>query len=334
MVTLGAEGVLKIAIPSDGALYEPTLLFLDACGLRVNQENRRRYTASIPFLEGISVIFQRSADITDKIEEGSADLGILGHDRYLELRKEDGLSKVVMNNLGFGACSLALGIPDSWIDVSSIADLADLATEFHNKGESLRIATKSPRLVEGFLLSNGISHFSLVQSSGTLEVAPAMGFADIIADITSSGTTMRENHLKTIQGGTIIESEACLIGNRSSITEDSQKLVLANRFTEIIQAHMNAEEYFLVTANIQSKGADELSRDILKRSVVEGLVGPTISKVYSRDSLDWYAVTIVVDRNKLMDSVRNLREMGAASMTVTKPNYVFESESDNSGRLI
>ncbi|SUZ99178.1 uncharacterized protein METZ01_LOCUS52032 [marine metagenome] len=334
MVTLGAEGVLKIAIPSDGALYEPTLLFLDACGLRVNQENRRRYTASIPFLEGISVIFQRSADITDKIEEGSADLGILGHDRYLELRKEDGLSKVVMNNLGFGACSLALGIPDSWIDVSSIADLADLATEFHNKGESLRIATKSPRLVEGFLLSNGISHFSLVQSSGTLEVAPAMGFADIIADITSSGTTMRENHLKTIQGGTIIESEACLIGNKSSITEDSQKLVLANRFTEIIQAHMNSEEYFLVTANIQSKGADELSRDILKRSVVEGLVGPTISKVYSRDSLDWYAVTIVVDRNKLMDSVRNLREMGAASMTVTKPNYVFESESDNSGRLI
>ena len=334
MVTLGAEGVLKIAIPSDGALYEPTLLFLDACGLRVNQENRRRYTASIPFLEGISVIFQRSADITDKIEEGSADLGILGHDRYLELRKEDGLSKVVMNNLGFGACSLALGIPDSWIDVSSIADLADLATEFHNKGESLRIATKSPRLVEGFLLSNGISHFSLVQSSGTLEVAPAMGFADIIADITSSGTTMRENHLKTIQGGTIIKSEACLIGNRSSITEDSQKLVLANRFTEIIQAHMNSEEYFLVTANIQSKGADELSRDILKRSVVEGLVGPTISKVYSRDSLDWYAVTIVVDRNKLMHSVRNLREMGAASMTVTKPNYVFESESDNSGRLI
>ena len=67
---------------------------------------------------------------------------------------------------------------------------------------------------------------------------------------------------------------------------------------------------------------------------MEGLVGPTISKVYSRDSLDWYAVTIVVDRNKLMDSVRNLREMGAASMTVTKPNYVFESESDNSGRLI
>ena len=334
MVTLGAEGVLKIAIPSDGALYEPTLLFLDACGLRVNQENRRRYTASIPFLEGISVIFQRSADITDKIEEGSADLGILGHDRYLELRKEDGLSKVVMDNLGFGACSLALGIPDSWIDVSSIADLADLATEFHNKGESLRIATKSPRLVEGFLLSNGISHFSLVQSSGTLEVAPAMGFADIIADITSSGTTMRENHLKTIQGGTVIESEACLIGNRSSITEDSQKLVLANRFTEIIQAHMNSEEYFLVTANIQSKGADELSRDILKRSVVEGLIGPTISKVYSKDSLDWYAVTIVVDRNKLMDSVRNLREMGAASMTVTKPNYVFESESDNSGRLI
>ena len=81
MVTIGSDAVLKIAIPSDGALYEPTLLFLDACGLRVNQENRRRYTASIPFLDGFSVIFQSSADITDKIEEGSADLGILGLDR-------------------------------------------------------------------------------------------------------------------------------------------------------------------------------------------------------------------------------------------------------------
>ena len=334
MVTLGSDAVLKVAIPSDGALYESTLLFLDSCGLRVNQENRRRYTASIPFLEGVSVIFQRSTDITDKIEEGSADLGILGHDRYLELRKEDRLTKVVMRNLGFGACSLALGIPDSWIDVSSIADLADLAAEFHDKGESLRIATKSPRLVEGFLLSNGISHFSLVQSSGTLEVAPAMGFADIIADITSSGTTMRENHLKTIQGGTVIESEACLIGNKNTITGDSKKLVLANRFTEIIQAHMNSKEHFLVTANIQSECVDELARDILKRSVVEGLIGPTISKVYSIDSVDWYAVTVVVDRSSLMESVRNFREMGALSMTVTQPNYVFQSESDNSGRLI
>ena len=110
--------------------------------------------------------------------------------------------------------------------------------------------------------------------------------------------------------------------------------MLANRFTEIIQAHMNSEEYFLVTANIQSECVDELAREILKRSVVEGLIGPTISKVYSKDSVDWHAVTVVVDRSALMESVRNLREMGALSMTVTQPNYVFQSVSDNSSRFI
>ena len=187
---------LRVAIPSDGAMYEPSLLFLDACGLKVNRINSRRYVADIPFLPGVDVLFQRSSDITSKVEDGTADLGLIGYDRYLEMRNEDGPSNVLMNTLGFGGCSLSLGIPDSWIDVSSIADLADIAVDFKNKGNSLRIATKSPRLVERFLLSNGISNFSIVESSGTLEVAPAMGFADIIADITSSGTTMRENHLK------------------------------------------------------------------------------------------------------------------------------------------
>ena len=86
---------LKLLIASDGALYEPTLRFLDTCDLTVNRENPRRYTATIPSLKGVSVLFQRSADITSKIEDGSADLGIIGEDRYLELRKEDGPTAIV-----------------------------------------------------------------------------------------------------------------------------------------------------------------------------------------------------------------------------------------------
>ena len=230
---------LKLLIASDGALYEPTLKFLDACDLTVNRENPRRYTANIPSLKGVSVLFQRSADITSKIEDGSADLGIIGEDRYLELRKEDGPTDIVKNNLGFGACSLSIGVPNSWIDVDSVADLADLATDFHAKGMTFKVATKSPRLLQRFLISNGISNFSLVQSSGTLEIAPAMGFADIIADITSSGTTMRENHLKMIEGGTIISSEACLIANTQIFNDNSKKGMLASRFVEIVNDHIS-----------------------------------------------------------------------------------------------
>ena len=230
---------LKLLIASDGALYEPTLRFLDTCDLTVDRENPRRYTATIPSLKGVSVLFQRSADITSKIEDGSADLGIIGEDRYLELRKEDGPTAIVRDNLGFGACSLSLGVPNSWIDVDSVADLADLATDFHAKGFTFKVATKSPRLLQRFLISNGISNFSLVQSSGTLEIAPAMGFADIIADITSSGTTMRENHLKMIEGGTIISSEACLIINTHILNDDSKKGMLASRFVKIVNDHMS-----------------------------------------------------------------------------------------------
>ena len=87
-----------VAIPSDGALYESTLKFLDSCGLKDTRENSRRYTATIPFMSGVSVLFQRGADITGKVEDGNADLGILGHDRFLEIRREDGPAASIIDN--------------------------------------------------------------------------------------------------------------------------------------------------------------------------------------------------------------------------------------------
>ena len=315
---------LRVAIPSDGAMYEPTLLFLDACGLRVNRANSRRYVADIPFLPRLDVLFQRSADITSKVEDGTSDLGLLGHDRYLEMRNEDGPSKVLMNDLGFGGCSLALGIPDSWIDVSSIADLAEIAVDFKNNGNSMRIATKSPRLVERFLLSNGISNFSIVESSGTLEVAPAMGFADIIADITSSGTTMRENHLKTIAGGTVIESEACLIANDRLAVDNSMKGKIAETFVRIIRAHLDSKEFFSITANIEGASSCAVASLVSEYESLCGLQGPTISKVFSGSSGNCFATTVIVARNLLMQAISDLESVGAKSVTVSQLNYVFQ----------
>ena len=228
-----------VAIQSDGAVYHTSLKFLDCSGLKVSRQNCRRYTATIPFMSGVSVLFQRGADITGKVEDGSADLGILGHDRFLEIRREDGPAASIIENLGFGSCLLAIGVPDSWIDVSSVADLADVSGEFRAKGETIRIATKFPRLVERFLLKNGVSHFSLVESSGTLEVAPEMGFADIIVDITATGTTMRENQLKLIHGGTVIESEACLIGNTESLLRPGIHSI-GEAFVSTIRAYMGS----------------------------------------------------------------------------------------------
>ena len=325
--------VLRLAVPSDGALHEPALLFLRSCGIGVLRTNLRRYTADIPALPGVSVLFQRSADIPMKVEDGSADMGIVGLDRFLEARREDGDTGVVIENLGFGQCKLVIGVPDSWVDVTSIADLTDLSMEFREEGRDLRVATKYPRLVERFLLTNGVNYFSLVESSGTLEAAPAIGYADIIADISSSGTTMRENRLTTISGGSIMSSEACLISNRRLLAADEAKLERAKALAEMVQAHLQSLELYSITANMRGEAAEEVADYVLRHADLSGPRGPTISKVHTRDGVSWYAVTVLVEKDKLLGAVEHLRKLGGSSVTVSQPSYVFHSECEAHARL-
>lgn len=229
--------VLRLAVPSNGALHEPALDFLRSCGMEVKRDNSRRYTAEIPAMPGVTVHFQRAADIGLKVEEDSADMGIMGLDQYVETRREGGATRVVVERLGFGISELVLGVPDFWVDVTSVAHLAKLSAEFRDQGaELLRVANKYPRLVERFLLKNGVNYFTNVVASGTLEAAPVMGYADIIADISETGTTLRENRLKTIDGGTIMSSEACLIGGRVLQNASEGDLDLASGLVERVNA--------------------------------------------------------------------------------------------------
>ena len=325
--------MLRLAVPSDGALHEPSLLFLESSGMGVSRRNLRQYTAEIPSLPGVAVHFQRGSDIAMKVEEGSAELGLVGLDRFLETRREGGGSRVVIEGLGFGHAELVLGVPDSWVDVTSLADLADLAVEFRGKGTDLRIATKYPRLVERFLLSHGVAFFTLVPSSGTLEAAPEMGYADIIADISSTGTTMRANRLKTIAGGSVVTSEACLIGNGLLLAADPEKLRLATAVVERIEGRMRSLDFYTITANMKGEDADSLAAYVLKHADISGLRGPTISKVYSGDGNGWFSVTVIVEKGKLLGAVDQFRELGGSSVTVSQPDYVFHSECSAVERL-
>ncbi|MCX8213246.1 MAG: ATP phosphoribosyltransferase [SAR202 cluster bacterium] len=325
--------MLRLAVPSDGALHDPSLLFLKSSGMGVSRRNLRRYTAEIPSLPGVAVHFQRGSDIAMKVEEGSAELGLVGLDRFLETRREGGGSRVVIENLGFGQAELALGVPDSWVDVSSLADLADLAVEFRAKGTDLRIATKFPRLVERFLLGHGVAFFTLVQSSGTLEAAPEMGYADIISDISSTGTTMRANRLKPIVGGSVLTSEACLIGNGTLLATDPEKLRLATAVVERIEGRMRSLDFYTITANMKGRDPDSLAAYVLKHADISGLRGPTISQVYTGDGNAWYSVTVIVEKHKLLGAVDQFRELGGSSVTVSQPDYVFHSECSAVERL-
>jgi len=325
---------LRIAVPSEGALYDSTMSFMKSAGLEIRRFNARSYEASINVIPNAIVHFQRSGDIPLKIEEASADIGIVGYDRYLETKKHPGSSSVIINNLGFGHAELVLGLPDTWVDIADIKDLANLALEFKNKGKSIKIATKYPVLVEKHLTKNSVFHFELVQSSGALEAAPSMGYADIIADISSTGTTMRENRLKTIAGGAVIKSQACIIANREMIINEKVKLDQCKLFLERIEAYLRSNKYFTLTANMTGKNPEQIASIISKGSITDGLKGPTISKVYNTSESDLYAVTMIISKDNLIKTVSSMRKIGAETISVYKLDYLFDCESDSIKTLL
>ena len=318
---------MRLVIPSDGELGEPTMRFLDSCGVKVNRPNSRRYTGYIPSLPGIDVLFQRTADITTKVEEGSAEMGITGLDRLMEYRHDDDTVIPVMEDLGFGGCDYVLAVPDSWLDVTSIDDLADLALDFHERGQQLRIATKYPRLLRRYLFERGINYFTLVPASGTLEAAPIAGYADLIADLSATGTTLRENRLKTLDGGTILSSQACLIANPAALVGCPDDLELARSLTEMLEAHLRADPYYRITANVQGRSAEDVSAMILARPEIAGIQGPTVARVFSVEEEDWYAVSLLIRKNRLLDAVAHLRECGGVDIAAAQLSYLFKGES-------
>ena len=329
-----AEGSLRLALPSDGDLYDPSLAFLKSCGAPVDRPSARRYMARIPTLPGVTVLFQRTSDITQKVEEGSAELGITGLDRYLEYRHDASPVIPIIETLGFGHCELVLAVPDSWLDVGSVDDLADLALEFRQGGRQLRIATKYPRLLRRFLYSKGINYFSLVQASGSLEAAPAAGYADLIADITASGATLRENRLRTVEDGTFLVSQACLIGNRELLEMSPGCLRLARAMLEVMEGYLRAGSFYRITANVRASSAEELSSNVLARPDLAGLQGPTISRVYNVEEEDWYSVSLLVPREKLLDAVDHLRVAGGIDVSASQVSYLFKDRCQAYQRLL
>ncbi len=325
--TSNGQPSLRLLLPSDGDLHQPTLDFMRGCGLTVRRPNARRYTASVPALRGVEVLFQRTADITAKVEEGSAELGITGMDRLLEYREDERRAAVIVNNLGYGRCDLVLAVPEAWLDVTSLADLADLALEFRQEGKQLRIATKYPRLLSSFLYHRGINYFTLAPASGTLEAAPVAGYADLIADLTATGATLRENRLKTLEEGTILASQACLLANAELLAASPGARELARALTEMMEAHLRAEPYYRLSANVQGPSADAVSAMILARPALAGLRGPTVARVYNIEEQDWFSVSLLVKKDLLLEAVDHLRSCGAEDVAASQLSYLFDSYS-------
>jgi ATP phosphoribosyltransferase len=320
---------LRLALPSKGTFEDTTLEFLKSCGLTVNRTNPRQYRATIPALPGVQVLFQRANDIFAKVDEGSVDLGLTGYDIVREHQYEDDSVVVLVSGLGYGNCALVVAVPEGWIDTSSMVDLAQISADLRSRGRDLRVATKYPNLTRQFLYDNGINYFRLVESSGALEAAPQLGYADLIVDLMTSGVTLRENRLKTIAGGQIICSEACLIGNRQSLKAWPEKLELTRSMLELIEGYLRGRDFYSITANIRADSAESVARRVTRHAEVAGLRGPTIARVYPKigGDEDWFAVTVVVNNSLLISAVDSLRKAGASDISVVNLRYIFESKS-------
>ena len=275
---------LRLALPSKG-MEEDTLRFLGQCGLSVDRTNPRQYRARMRGLPSgpVEIVFQRATDIFDEVDAATVDLGITGYDIVAEHRSEEDDVVVVHPELGFQKCALVLAVPEGWVDVSSVADVAEVATELRASGRELRVATKYGNLTRQFLYDRGITYFELVEVSGALEAAPALDTADIICDLTSSGVTLRENRLKTVAGGTVLESQACLIGNRRALLADPSSLEATRGLLELIEAHLRSRRQVSLTANMRGESAESVARRVLATGEAAGLRGPTVAPVFARD---------------------------------------------------
>lgn len=317
---------IRLALPSKGALYEGSFDFLAACGLKVYRPNPRQYAATIPALPGLTVMFQRPGDIVTGVREGSVDFGITGYDVLAEKAFGNGHKILTLHEaLGYGPCTLNLAVPEEK-EAQTMAEVSAWAAELAANGRTLRIATKFPTVTGAFLDEHGVRPYKLVNVEGTLEIAPAIGFADLIADLVSSGVTLRDNHLRPLDDGQILASQAVLIANKKALQERPEVLAVARHMLEYIEAHLRAAGSYLVTANVRGNSPEAIAARMRDKAHIVGLQGPTISRVITHDGTDWFAINIVVRKPDLFPAIAELRSIGGSGVIVAPCTYIFEEE--------
>lgn len=317
---------IRLSLPSKGRLAEDAEAFLAALGLRIYKPNPRQYAASIPSLPNVTVLFQRPTDIVVSVRDGSVDFGFTGLDVTLEYGGTRGEVLVLHEALGFGACRLAIAVPEAWERVLTVEDLA---AEVATWDRPLRVATKFTNLASAFLEERGVQPFSLVYSEGTLEVTPAIGYADCIVDLVSSGQTLQDNRLRPLQDGVLLRSQAALIANRATLRRRPEVLEVARTLLEFTEAHLRAEDRVMVVANMRGESQTAIAERLFGQKVLGGLQGPTVAPVVVADgNPNWYAVQIVVLRDELIEAIAELRAIGGSGVVVTPVTYIFEEEPE------
>lgn len=285
---------IRIAIPSKGRISGPAVELLEKAGIGLT-DNSNRKLFSHTFDPEISVMFTRAADIPEYVEDGAADIGITG----LDLVKEKSANVELLEDLHFGYTKLVIAAPES-SDFKTVDDLKRVHT----------VATEFPELTKEYFEQKGIDA-KILSLSGATEVAPLIGVADVISDLTSTGTTLKMNHLREID--TILESTIMLIANKDSLKNKYDKI---ESIQTGILGVLQAEGKKLIMANVHKD-------DLLKvKEAMPGMSGPTVSEIYGNDEI--VAVHSVISERKVFETINKLRKIGAKDLLVLPIERILE----------
>ena len=275
--------MLRIAVQSKGRLYDETMMLLEEAGIKLNKAKRTLLLSAKDF--PVEVLFLRDDDIPQSVANGTADVGIVGENEYVEKGSEAEL----INRLGFSKCRLSLAIPKDE-DYNGV-------TWFEGK----TIATSYPGILKTFLQEKGIKANTHV-ITGSVEIAPGIGLADAIFDIVSSGSTLVSNQLKEVE--VVMQSEALLIGNKD-LTDEKREIL--NELLFRFEAIQMAEGKKYVLLNAPKDKLDEIIE------VLPGMKSPTVTPLANGE---WVSVQSVIAEKHFWEIIGKLKSLGAEGILV------------------
>lgn len=220
--------MLTLGLPSKGRLMADTIDWFAARGIPITRPGGgREYWAEAEGVPGLQVVMLAAGEVPRELMAGRIDLGVTGEDLIRERVPNWERHVALLAKMGFGHADLVVAVPAFWVDVETMADLDEVAADFRAaEGRSLRVATKYHNLARAHFRAHGVADYRLIDSQGATEAGPKNLTAEVIVDITSSGETLRANHLRPLSDGPILRSEANLCLARAALDRPKARAVL------------------------------------------------------------------------------------------------------------
>ncbi len=221
--------MLKLGLPSKGRLQEQSIDAFAAFGLSIERlGTEREYSGRLTGAPDVALTLMSAGEIPGALARGEIHLGVTGADLIAERIPDAGLRAPILARLGFGFADLVVAVPAFWVDVETMHDLDEAAADFRARhGRPMRVATKYHQLARGFFARSGVADYRLVDSQGATEAGPRNLSCEAIVDITSTGETLRANHLRILEDGLILRSEAVLALARGAEWDERSRRALA-----------------------------------------------------------------------------------------------------------